>query len=259
MTGDSERQESYVQSLSRGLGVLRCFTASTPNLTIAEVAHATGLTRSTARRFLHTLKTLGYVGSQNGRFHLRPRVLELGYAYLSSVSIADIAQECLAPVAEELHEACSAAVLDGHDIFFIARVQTSRVMSITLTVGTRLPAYLTSLGRVLLAGLSEAELDEYLRTAEFHRETGRTVVEKDALRELLAKVRRDGYCLVDQEMEIGVRSVAVPVRDGTGNVVAAVNAAAHASRVGLASLRKTFLPRLQEAAQEIETALAAKR
>ncbi len=253
--GDPARSGEYVQSLDRGLAVIRCFSRDSPRLTIADVARETGLTRAAARRFLHTLEALGYVGSTGGRFHLRPRVLELGYAYLSSVSVAEVAQEHLLALAEELHESCSASVLDGGDIVYVARAQTNRIMTIALAVGTRLPAYPTSMGRVLLAALDQRQLERYLASADLRPLTDRTVVEPDRLRAELAEVRRLGYALIDQELEVGVRSIAVPVHDAAGRVVAAVNASAHASRVRLDTIRKVFLPALQSAAREIDADL----
>jgi IclR family transcriptional regulator, pca regulon regulatory protein len=257
--GQAAQRGEYVQSLDRGLAVIRCFSPRTPRLTIADVARETGLTRAAARRFLHTLESLGYVGSSNGQFYLRPRVLELGYAYLSSISVAEIAQEHLIAMAEELHESCSASVLDGHDIVYVARAQTNRIMTIALAVGTRLPAHATSMGRVLLAALPPAALEDYLAEAPLTRLTDRTVTDPERLRAEVVEVRQRGYCIIDQELELGVRSVAVPVHDADGRTVAAVNASAHASRVRLDTLQKVFLPRLRAAAKEIDADLAARR
>jgi IclR family transcriptional regulator, pca regulon regulatory protein len=259
VAGDAERSGEYVRSLDRGLAVIRCFSARRPRLTISDVARETGLTRAAARRFLHTLESLGYVGNSGGQFYLRPRVLELGYAYLSSISVADIAQEHLLALAEELHESCSASVLDGHDIVYVARAQTNRIMTIALAVGTRLPAHATSMGRVLLAALPGDALTEYLRTVELKPLTDRTVTDPDRLRTELAEVRQRGFCIIDQELELGVRSVAVPVHDADGRTVAAVNASAHAARVRLDTLQRVFLPRLKDAAREIDRDLAARR
>ena len=257
--GTAQRGGEYVQSLDRGLAVIRCFSARAPRLTIADVARETGLTRAAARRFLHTLESLGYVGSSGGQFYLRPRVLELGYAYLSSISVAEIAQEHLIAIAEELHESSSASVLDGHDIVYVARAQTNRIMTIALAVGTRLPAHATSMGRVLLAALPGPALEEYLSTVRLTRLTERTVTDPERLRAEISEVRQRGFCVIDQELELGVRSVAVPVHDADGRTVAAVNASAHAARVRLDTLQKVFLPRLREAARQIDADLAARR
>jgi IclR family pca regulon transcriptional regulator len=227
-------------------------------MTIADVARETGLTRAAARRFLHTLARIGYVGSNGAYFYLRPRVLELGYAYLSSASFADNAQEHLVHLAEELHESCSASVLDLPDVVYVARAQTSRIMTIALAVGTRLPAYATSMGRVLLASLPAKELDAYMAETDFDRLTGHTVTGKAALRRVLRTVAEQGFALIDQELELGVRSAAAPVHDADGKVIAAINVSAHASRVTLQELRSHFLPVLLRAAEEIDRDLRSR-
>jgi IclR family transcriptional regulator, pca regulon regulatory protein len=252
------RRTDFVQSLDRGLAVIRCFSSERPSLTLSEVAERTGLTRAAARRFLLTLQELGYVGSTGRQFSLRPRVLALGYAYLSSFSVAQIAQPHLEDLAEELHESCSASVLDGDDIVYVARASANRIMTIALTVGTRLPPYPTSMGRILLASLPEEELDAHLRRTELRKLTERTVVDETELRQILAKVAAQGWAAVDQELEAGVRSIAVPIRDSSGRVVAAINASAHAARVQMRTLEKQFLPRLLNAAQQIDAELATR-
>jgi IclR family pca regulon transcriptional regulator len=252
------RRTDFVQSLDRGLAVIRCFSSERPSLTLSEVAERTGLTRAAARRFLLTLQELGYVGSTGRQFSLRPRVLALGYAYLSSFSVAQIAQPHLEDLAEELHESCSASVLDGDDIVYVARASANRIMTIALTVGTRLPPYPTSMGRVLLASLPEEELDAHLRRVQLDKLTERTVVDETELRQILAKVAAQGWAAVDQELEAGVRSIAVPIQDSSGRVVAAINASAHAARVQMRTLEKQFLPRLLSAAQQIDAELATR-
>jgi IclR family transcriptional regulator, pca regulon regulatory protein len=256
MAGDSAGE--YVQSLDRGLAVIRAFTNEQPRMTIADVARETGLTRAAARRFLHTLASIGYVGASGGYFYLRPRVLELGYAYLSSASFADIAQEHLVHLAEELHESCSASVLDLPDVVYVARAQTSRIMTIALAVGTRLPAYATSMGRVLLAALPAKELDAYMAETNLDRLTGHTVTGKAALRRILRTVGQQGFAVIDQELELGVRSAAAPVHDADGKVIAAINVSAHASRVTMQELRSYFLPTLLRAAEEIDRDLRSR-
>jgi len=228
--GSGGRRTDFVQSLDRGLAVIRCFSSEHPSLTLSEVAERTGLTRAAARRFLLTLQELGYVGSSGRQFSLRPRVLALGYAYLSSFSVAQIAQPHLEDLTEELHESCSVSVLDGDDIVYVARASANRIMTIALTVGTRLPPYPTSMGRVLLAALPEAELDAHLSRARLRKLTEHTVDDPGQLRAILADVRAKGWAAVDQELEAGVRSIAVPIRDSSGRVVAAINASAHAAR-----------------------------
>lgn len=255
----TERPADYVQSLDRGLAVIRSFSRENPTMTLSDVAREAGLTRAAARRFLLTLQMLGYVGSNGRQFFLRPRVLELGYAYLSSFSVADIAQQHLEELADELHESCSASVLDGSDIVYVARASTNRIMTISLSVGTRLPAYATSMGLVQLAHLAPDDLDSYVEATDLEPLTARTVTDEAALRELLATVRRQGYALVDQQLEAGVRSVAVPLHAADGTVVAAINTSAHSSRMPLARLRDRFLPRLQDCAGKIDADLRAHR
>ncbi|MFM8896384.1 MAG: IclR family transcriptional regulator C-terminal domain-containing protein, partial [Actinomycetales bacterium] len=176
----------------------------------------------------------------------------------SSFTVAEVAQDHLEELAEQLHESCSASVLDGEDIVYVARSSTNRIMTIGLSVGTRLPAHCTSMGRVLLAGMSESDLDRYLSSANLQARTERTIIEPSRLRAELDAVRAQGWALLDQELEEGVRSVAVPVRDTGGHVVAAINTSAHATRVTLDTLRGTFLPALRICGQRIENDLAGR-
>jgi IclR family pca regulon transcriptional regulator len=249
------RGTHFVQSLERGLAVIRAFDASSPELTLSEVARATGLTRAAARRFLLTLSDLGYVRTDGRLFALSPRVLELGYAYLSSLSLPEVAEPHLEQLVAEVHESSSVSVLDGEDVVYVARVPTSRIMRVAINVGTRFPAYATSMGRVLLASLDEEALDEFLEQADLRRLTARTVVTADALRRELRKVRAQGWALVDQELEEGLRSVAAPIRDRTGAVIAAVNVSAHASRTSKDAMRRELVPPLLAAADRIEADL----
>ena len=257
--GEPGRPTEFVRSFERGLAVIRAFSADAPSLTLSDVARATGLTRAAARRFLLTLEALGYVGSEGHQFRLRPKVLELGYAYLSSLSFEEVALEHMREVAEEIHESCSASVLDGTDIVYVARVPAKRIMSISLSIGTRLPAYCTSMGRVLLAALPETALDNYFRSADLEPHTSRTVTDEGRLRHILEGVRKQGWAMVDQELEDGVRSLAVPIRDAGGTVVAAMNIAVHPTRVRVDELRRRHLPLLEQAARAIEADLSARR
>jgi IclR family pca regulon transcriptional regulator len=259
MVESPQRPAGYVQSLERGLAVIACFSADRPKLTLSQVASQIGLSRAAARRSLITLQTLGYVGSEGRDFYLTPRVLTLGYAYLSSLSLADVAQAHLTNLANEVHESCSASVLDDSDIVYVARAATKRIMTISLSVGTRLPAYATSMGRVLLAALRVDQLDAYLDNATLAPLTERTIVDGDRLRTEVERTRTRGWCLVDQELEDGVRSIAVPVHDAAGRVVAAVNTSAHATRVPLTTLQKSFLPKLRDCAAAIDAELRAVR
>jgi IclR family pca regulon transcriptional regulator len=245
----------FVQSLERGLAVIRAFGADRPQLTLTEVARETGLTRAAARRFLLTLCDLGYVRSDGRLYSLTPRVLELGYAFLSSLSLTEVAEPHLERMVAEIHESSSVSVLDGDDIVYVARVPTSRIMRVSINVGTRFPAYATSMGRVLLAGLDDGELDAYLERVELRRLSSRTVASVKALRAELDRVRRQGWAMVDQELEDGLRSVAVPVRDRAGRVAAAANVSTHASRWSADAVREELLPALQATAARIEADL----
>ncbi|MEV0591934.1 IclR family transcriptional regulator domain-containing protein [Nonomuraea cavernae] len=247
----------HVQSLARGLAVIRAFSATSPELTLSDVARATGLTRAAARRFLITLADLGYVRSDGRLFALTPRVLELGYAYLSSLSLPEVAAPHLERLAAEVHESASVAVLDGEDVAYVARVATARIMRVTISIGTRFPAHCTSMGRVLLAALPSELLDEFLEGAELRRLTSRTITQPAALRAELDRVRARGWAMVDQELEEGLRSIAAPIRDRTGRTVAAVNVSTHASRTTLQRARRDLLPPLLATAGRIETDLAA--
>lgn len=249
----------FVQSLARGLSVIRAFSAEHRALTLSEVATSTGLSRAAARRFLLTLESLGYVGSQGRLFHLRPPVLELGYAYLSSFSLADLAQDHLQTLSDELQESCSASVLDNGDIVHIARASSDRIMHVRIDLGRRIPAYATAMGRVLLAGLDEADLDAYFASYDRPRLNSHTSTDESALRTILTDARTRGYAIVDQELEHGIRSVAVPVHDARGGVIAAINVSAHTSRVTVAHLRQQFLRRLKVTAAAIESDLIATR
>ena len=249
------RGEHFVQSLERGLAVIRAFGPEAPELTLSDVARRTGLTRAAARRFLLTLADLGYVRSDGKRFALTPRVLDLGYAYLSSQSLPEVAEPHLERLAAEVHESSSVSVLDGDDIVYVGRVPTSRIMRVAINVGTRFPAYATSMGRVLLAGLEPDALDAYLARADITPITTRAITGTDALRAELDRVRSQGWALVDQELEEGLRSIAVPIRNG-GRVVAAVNVSAHASRASKDTVRKVLLPPLLRTAANIEADLS---
>jgi IclR family pca regulon transcriptional regulator len=198
---------------------------------------------------------LGYVHFDGGRFSLRPRVLELGFAYLSSLTLPEVAQPHLEKLVAQVNESSSISVLDDTEVVYVVRVPTRRIMSITLAVGTRLPAFATSMGRVLLANLPDEELEERLARVNFESLTKRTVKDAAELRKVLAGVRRQGYALTDQELEEGLRSVAVAIRDSSGDAVAALNVSVHASRASVQALRSEFLPHAQEAAAAIEAEL----
>ena len=231
MSEEPERAEGFVQSLARGLAVISAFDADNPEMTLSEVARRTGLSRATARRFLLTLAQLGYVRADGSNFALTPRVLRLGIAYLSSLGLPAVARPHLQDLAAQLGESTSVAVLDGDDIVYVARVATRRIMTVGISVGTRFPAYAASMGRVLLAGLDDQALEAYLARVELTPLTNRTVRTADALRAALVEVRQQGWALVDQELEIGLRSLAAPIRDARGQVIAALNVSTNAPAV----------------------------
>lgn len=261
-TGDppatTQRKSSeFVQSLDRGLAVIRAFGPGRDRLTLSEVARETGLTRAAARRFLLTLVSLGYVRTNGKEFSLGPRVLELGYSYLSSMSLPDVAIPHVEALVAEVRESSSISVLDGEDVVDIVRVPAKRIMTVSVPVGTRFRAHASSKGRVLLAHLSAQELDTFLAEAALEQLTDHTVTDPDKLRLLLEEVRTKGYALVDQEVEEGVRSVAVPLRDAGGTVIAAINVSSYASRVSAGAVRQEVLPRLLATAAQIEADLRA--
>ncbi|MEU9173444.1 IclR family transcriptional regulator C-terminal domain-containing protein [Streptomyces sp. NPDC048420] len=251
----ADRAPHFVRSLERGLAVIRAFDADHPELSLSEVARTCGLTRAAARRFLLTLADLGYVRADGRSYRLTPRVLELGYSYLSSFSLAQIAEPHLEQLVDRTRESSSLCVLDGDDVVYVARVPARRIMTAAITVGTRFPAHVTSVGRVILAGLPDGELELRLSRAELVPLTTRTIVAADLLRAELERVRRQGYALVDQELEEGLRSIAAPVRDRGGEVVAAVNIPVQAGRTTLAAVRRDLLPPLLETVAGIEADL----
>jgi IclR family transcriptional regulator, pca regulon regulatory protein len=249
------RNSDFVQSLDRGLAVIRAFGPDRERLSLSEVARATGLTRAATRRFLLTLVELGYVRSDGREFSLRPRVLELGYAYLSGLALPEIAAPHLEELVAKVRESSSISVLDGDHIVYVARVPTKRIMTVAISVGTRFPAYATSMGRVMLAAMSPESLELYLARANLDALTGRTVTDPEALRAVIGDVARQGYALVDQELEEGLRAIALPIHGKGGAVTAAINLSAHASRVTMTAMRTDLLPALQETARRIEADL----
>jgi IclR family pca regulon transcriptional regulator len=245
----------HVRSLERGLAVLRAFDGDAPVQTLSEVARRAGITRAAARRFLLTLAELGYVRVDGRHFSLTPKVLELGYAYLSALTLPELAGPHLEALSARVHESASMSVLDGADIVYVARVATSRLMTAAITIGTRLPAYATAMGRVLLAARTPAERARLL-AAPATALTERTVTDAAALARTLDEVAAAGWALVDEELELGVRSIAVPVRDPDGAVVAAANVAA---RPGAVDLVADVLPHLQACVAAVEADLRSGR
>ncbi|HEX5727955.1 IclR family transcriptional regulator domain-containing protein [Microbacterium sp.] len=252
----SDRADAdFVQSLARGLSVIRTFDADHPELTLSEVARRAELTRAAARRFLLTLETLGYVRSDDRSFSLTPRVLELGFSYLSSLSLPEIVQPHLEALSREVGESTSAAVLDGADIVYIARVPTRRIMSVRITIGTRFPAYATSMGRVLLAGMPDDAVDATLAASDLIPLTGRTLTDPDGLRGEIERVREQRWSVVDGELEPGLRSIAVPLHSRDGSVVGALNVSTSATRDSVEHLLEAYLPPLVRTAGAIDAEL----
>jgi IclR family pca regulon transcriptional regulator len=257
MSEGRDRQQS-LQSLERGIAVIQVFSRERPSLTLSEVARLTGITRATARRILLTLEEVGHVRSDGRLFSLTPRVLTLGWAYLSSLNLWENAQPIMEELAQRTNESCSAATLDLPDVVYVARVPTRRIMTISLGVGTRLPAHCTSMGRMLLADLPVDDLDAFLAETTLEAHTERTITDPDRLRRAIETVRANGWALMDQELELGLRSIAAPLRAG-GRTIAALNVAVAAPRVSLDELRGTILPELLSAAERISAALERTR
>ncbi|GAB3291197.1 IclR family transcriptional regulator domain-containing protein [Parasphingorhabdus pacifica] len=251
----SDSAGGYVQSLARGLMVIRAFDETRPEMTLSEVARSTELSRAAARRFLHTLAQLGYVWTDGRVFALTPRVLELGFSYLSSISLPEIAQPHLEQLVSSVHESASVSVLDGDDIVYIARVPTSRIMTVSINIGTRFPAYATSMGRVMLAHLPDEEREGFLVRTHPRPLGPHTVATAEDLRRELELIRQQGWALVDQELEAGLRSVAAPIRDRSGAVVASANISSHATRTSSEQARTGLLPELLDTAARIEADL----
>ncbi|MFF3455254.1 IclR family transcriptional regulator C-terminal domain-containing protein [Streptomyces sp. NPDC002730] len=245
----------FVESLARGLTVLTAFGDGRAELTLTAIAEATGLARATARRALITLEHLGHVEARERSFHLTPRVLALGYPPLSRTTLSEIASPHLVTLVQQVHDSASLAVLDGDAIQYTARVATGRIMSVNIQIGTRFPAYAASMGRVLLADLPPRDRAARLERTELRALTPRTITGLPELDAVFEHVAEDGYALVDEELEEGLRSLAVPVRDLDGRAVAAVNVAMHSSRRTVAQCLTEVLPELQATAARIEADL----
>ena len=256
MPPEIPQSKDFVNSLARGLSIIRTFDAEHQEMTLSEVAERAEMTRAGARRFLLTLETLGYVIKDDRKFRLSPKILNLGYAFMASLPIAELAQPYLDEVTRETGESSSMAVLDQFDIAYITRSRSRRILMIGVHVGTRLPACTTSMGRVLLGALSEAQLNAYLDGVTIEPLTDRTVTDKDILRAEIQRARSQGFYVLDQELEIGVRSIAVPVVSQQDNrVVAAINIATNSAIVSKRRLMSEFLPKLRSAAGKIRSAV----
>jgi IclR family transcriptional regulator, pca regulon regulatory protein len=248
----------FVTALARGLAVLLALSDKRRRMSIAQVSHRTGIPRATARRSLHTLEKLGFVAADDARhFYLRPRVLSISHAYLSSSPLAVLAQPILDRLGEQLREACSLAILDGDEIVYLARSSSSRIMSPALNVGRRLPAYCTSIGLVLLAHLPVEELETYLARARFHRYTDYTLTTPERIRETAQAVRASGFAFASQQMELRLCTLAVPVRDVAGHHVAGINVILQGRLLPAADMAEQFYRPLHEAAMELGSLLLA--
>ena len=247
-----ERSRDHVTSLERGLAVLAILADHPSGLTLTEVAERAGLTRAGARRLLLTLSATGHAEQHGRRFLLTSRLLSLARTWISGFTLWSYAEPIMREVADTLNESCSAAILADQDVVYMARVAGERIISISLHVGTRLPAYCTSMGRVLLSGLPEEELEAFLARAPITARTTRTITDRGVVAERIGAARRDGYALVDEELEIGLRSIAVPVRDRAGRIVAAINVPTQSARCDVETMKRDFLPVLLSAATRIE-------
>lgn len=251
--GDDDRD--YVNSLARGLNVIRAFSRAQPSMTLSDVAKRTGINRAAARRFLLTLVREGYAETDGKYFRLRPKILELGFSTLSSMTFSQIAQPIMDDLTDSLEEMSLLAVLDGTSVVYVNRAAPRRVVSVDLDIGSRLPAFCMSTGRVLLAALGDEALDRWLDELEPVRYTERTVVSKRRLRELILQARADGWSIVAEEYELGFMSASAPVLDGTGATVAALNVGCPRSRVTMDDMHERILPATRRAAEAISAAL----
>jgi IclR family pca regulon transcriptional regulator len=251
----SENDRDFIQSLERGLAVLLAFDDRHPHPTLAELAAETSLSRPAVRRILLTLQRLGYVRSEGGRWALTPRVLQIGQRYFASNALVELAQPHLLALAEETQESASLAALDGGEVVYIARVPVRRIMSINVAVGTRVPVHATSMGQVLLAWSAESTVEGHLAGTELTRFTDHTITTREGLRQALAEVRAAGYAIVDQELENGLISASVPIRDRSGQVVAALASSTSSGRSNAESLRADVVPLLRKAADQISAEL----
>lgn len=251
-TGSQTGARDHVGSFARGLGVMEILAAHPAGLTLTEMADEAGLTRAGARRFLLTLVASGYAVQEGRRFLLSPRLISVARTWLSGSSLWSFAEPFMRDVSQRLNESCSAAILADEDVVYVARVAGRRILSVALHVGTRLPAYCTSMGRVLLSGLPPRELETFLARASIRANTPKTVTSRTKLAELIGKAAADGYAIVDEELEPGLRSIAVPVRDRAGGIVAAINVSTQSARFSVAQMEREILPHLKAAAEAIE-------
>jgi IclR family pca regulon transcriptional regulator len=249
------RETDFIGGFAKGLRVIEAFGEAKPRLTITDVANETGLDRATARRCLLTLSELGYAHYDGKYFELTPRILRLGHAYLSATTLPRLIQPFLDRLSEKVGQSASASVLDGNEIVYVARASQKRVMSINLMAGSRLPAYCTSMGRVLLANLSPSEAYHILETSDRRKLTENTVTDIAALRVELDRARAQGYAVNNQEIELGLCSIGVPLMDRKGRVVGAINIGAPAAAVPGEQLAERFLSSMLEVQSAVQPLL----
>jgi IclR family transcriptional regulator, pca regulon regulatory protein len=250
-SAETVRSDSYVRALARGLSVIRSFTPESSRQTLTQVAANVKLDRAGARRMLSTLESLGYVRRDGRAFYLTPRVLDLGYTYLSTMPLWNIAEPVMEKLVHTVHESSSASVLDGTEIVYVVRVPVQKIMTVNLAIGSRLPAYCTSMGRVLLGGLSEEELDVTLNETKLSKRTKHTVTSVPELKRRIRRDRERGYSMIKEELEEGLCSISVPILDRTNRVIAAMNVTGNLSRTTPAKMISNALPHLQQAAEKI--------
>lgn len=258
MTAEDTRSsddKEYVAGLEKGLSVIEAFGIMNRPLTLSEAAEITGHSRASARRSLLTLQRLGYVESDGKLFRLAPRVLRLGYAYVTSTATSMIVQPVLESISERTHESSSAAVLDGTDVVFVARAATRRSLTNGLGLGSRLPAYCAATGRILLAALPPEDAQERLKRTKRLPLTPHTQTGMEALLSLLDDARTQGYAVCDEELELGVRSIAIPLRDNQGRTIAAMSIVASVRRYRLDAMLETLLPQLESARRMLTSML----
>lgn len=248
----TERRGDLVGSLDKGLSVMEILAARPAGMTLTEMAEEAELTRAGARRLLLTLVATGYAVQEGRQFRLSPKLLTMARTWIGESSLWAFAEPFMRQVSQGLNESCSAAILSDQDVVYVARVGSTRILSVALHVGTRLPAWCTSMGRVLAAGLDDTSLDAFVAKAKPSALTPKSLTTREALADVIRAARRDGFAIVDEELELGLRSIAVPIRDRMGRTVAAINVSTQAARFSVAEMRREILPRLKEAAAGIE-------
>ncbi|MDQ6433297.1 IclR family transcriptional regulator C-terminal domain-containing protein [Mesorhizobium sp. LHD-90] len=249
---EASSSRDLVGSLEKGLGVIEILAAHPAGLTLTDTAERAGLTRAGARRLLLTLVAAGYAGQDGRVFALSPKLLSLSRAWLEGTSLWSFAEPFMREVAAAMNESCSAAVLSGHDVVYVARIPGARIMRVALQVGTRLPAYCTSMGRVLMSGMTQEQLADFLGSVELIAHTPKTVIDGSEIARRVRQAAEQGFAVVDEELEIGLRSIAVPIRDRQGTIVAAINVSTQSARFSVAEMKRTVLPPLKQAAERIE-------